>query len=164
MPGVRSLVAEPWRRSSARGVDPEAHLASVLLEAADLATHALSHVFPLLYDVLGRAAVDCDCVMAVGDAGGQLLWVPGPAGVMRKAETINFVEGPVWNEHNAGTNAPGMAPHLGRPEHVHASEHFNPLVHPWSCAAAPIAAPSSPCATCSRPGCAAPHWRPASPT
>ena len=57
--GVRSLVAESWLRSSAAGVDPEAHLAPVLLEASDLAdyrsTHALSHVFPLLYDVLGRS-------------------------------------------------------------------------------------------------------------
>jgi hypothetical protein len=145
--GVRSLVAESWLRSSAAGVDPEAHLAPVLLEAADLAdyrsTHALSHVFPLLYDVLGRAAVDCDCVMAVGDADGQLLWVTGPPGVMRKAETINFVEGSVWNEHNAGTNAPGMALHLGRPVHVHAAEHFNRLVHPWSCAAAPITDPTT---------------------
>jgi GAF domain len=145
--GVRSLVAESWLRSSAAGVDPESHLAPVVLQAGDLAdyraTHALSHVFPLLYDVLGRAAVDCDCVLAVGDAQGQLLWVTGPPGVMRKAETINFVEGSVWNEHTAGTNAPGMALHLGRPAHVHASEHFNRLVHPWSCAAAPITDPTT---------------------
>ena len=146
-PGVRSLVAESWLRSSAAGVDPESHLAPVVLEAGDLAdyraTHALSHVFPLLYDVLGRAAVDCDCVMAVGDADGQLLWVTGPAGVMRKAETINFVEGSMWSEQDAGTNAPGMALRLGRPVHVHASEHFNRLVHPWSCAAAPITDPTT---------------------
>ena len=145
--GVRSVVAESWLRSSAAGVDPESHLAPVLLEAGDLAdyraTHALSHVFPLLYDVLGRAAVDCDCVMAVGDADGQLLWVTGPSGVMRKAETINFVEGSVWSEQDAGTNAPGMALRLGRPVHVHASEHFNRLVHPWSCAAAPITDPTT---------------------
>lgn len=145
--GVRSLVAESWLRSSAAGVDPEAHLAPVVLDGGDLAgyrsTHALSHVFPLLYDVLGRAAVDCDCVMAVGDAQGRLLWVCGPSGVMRRAESINFVEGSVWTEHDAGTNAPGMALHLGRPVHVHASEHFNRLVQPWSCAAAPIHDPTN---------------------
>jgi hypothetical protein len=110
---VRSVVAESWLRSSAAGVDPDTHLAPVRLDGGDLAdyraTHALSHVFPLLYDVLGRAAVDCDIVMAVGDAEGQLLWVCGPPGVLRRAETINFVEGSVWTEHDAGTNAPGMA-------------------------------------------------------
>jgi hypothetical protein len=146
-PGVRSVVAESWLRSSAAGVDPDAHLAPVVLDTADLAdyrgTHALSHVFPLLYDVLGRAAVDCDSVMAVGDATGHLLWVCGPPSVLRRAESINFVEGSVWSEPGAGTNAPGMALHLDAPVAVHASEHFNRLVHPWSCAAAPIHDPTT---------------------
>lgn len=145
--GIRSVVAESWLRSSAAGVDPEAHLAPVVLDTAGLAdyraTHALSHVFPLLYDVLGRAAVDCDSVMAVGDADGRLLWVCGPPRVLRKAESINFVEGSVWSEPGAGTNAPGMALHLDAPVAVHAGEHFNRLVHPWSCAAAPIHDPTT---------------------
>ncbi|MBD3784917.1 MAG: transcriptional regulator [Micrococcales bacterium] len=140
--GVRSVVAESWLRSSAAGVDPDAHLAPVVLDGPDLAdyrsAHVLSHVFPLLYDVLGRAAVDCDALMAVGDATGHLLWVAGAPGVLRRAEAINFVEGSAWNEHSAGTNAPGMALHLDGPAVVRAGEHFNRLVHPWSCAAAPI--------------------------
>lgn len=146
-PGVRSLVAESWLRSSAAGVDPEQHLAPVVLDRAGLddyrSTHALSHVFPLLYDVLGRAAVDCDLVMAVGDAAGRLLWVAGPPSVLRRAETINFVEGSAWSEPSAGTNAPGMALHLGQPAVVRADEHFSRLVHPWTCAAAPIHDPTT---------------------
>jgi hypothetical protein len=146
-PGVRSLVAESWLRSSAAGVDPDGHLAPVVLDTADLAdyraTHALSHVFPLLYDVLGRAAVDCECVMAVGDAAGRLLWVAGAPSVLRRAEAINFVEGSAWTENSAGTNAPGMALHLGTPAVVHAREHFSRLVHPWTCAAAPIHDPTT---------------------
>ena len=50
--------------------------------------------------------------MAVGDAEGKLLWVSGPRDVMRRAERIHFVEGSVWDEGSAGTNAPGMALHL----------------------------------------------------
>ncbi len=145
--GVRSVVAESWLRSSAAGVDPEGHLPPVVLDGGDLAdyrtAHALSHVFPLLYDVLGRAAVDCDALMAVGDASGHLLWVAGARHVLRRAEDINFVEGSAWNEHSAGTNAPGMALHLDGPAVVRAGEHFNRLVHPWSCAAAPIHDPTT---------------------
>ncbi|MFQ6170865.1 GAF domain-containing protein [Oryzobacter sp. R7] len=145
--GIRSVVAESWLRSSAAGVDPEGHLAPVALDRAHLvdyrAAHALSHVFPLLYDVLGRAAVDCDSVMAVGDAEGHLLWVCGPPSVLRRAESINFVEGSVWSEPGAGTNAPGMALHLDEPVAVRATEHYNRLVHPWSCAAAPIHDPTT---------------------
>ena len=129
-------------RSAAAGVDPEKNVAPLLLAAADLvdyrAAHPLSRVFPLLYDVLGRVAEDCDCAMAVGDASGKLLWVCGTPSVLRRAESINFVEGAAWDEAQAGTNAPGTALHLDAPIQIHASEHFNRLVQPWSCAAAPI--------------------------
>jgi hypothetical protein len=140
--GVRSVVAESWIRSAAAGVDPDATLAPVVLSAPDLreyrSAHRLSRVFPLLYDVLGRAAVDCECVMAVGDADGQLLWVCGPPDVLRRADAINFVEGSVWDELHAGTNAPGTALHLDAAVQITSEEHFNRLVQPWSCAAAPI--------------------------
>jgi hypothetical protein len=139
---VRSVVAESWIRSAAAGVDPDANLTPVTIQSADLvdyrAAHPLSQIFPLLYDVLGRAAVECDCVMAVGDSDGRLLWVSGPAAVLRRAETINFVEGAVWDEHHAGTNAPGTALHLDAAVQIHSAEHFNRLVQPWSCSAAPI--------------------------
>jgi hypothetical protein len=139
---VRTVIAESWIRSSAAGVNPDAQLAPVVLAPADLsdyrAAHPLSRVFPLLYDVLGRAAVDCDCVMAIGDAQGRLLWVCGPPAIQRRAEAINFVEGSVWDEHHAGTNAPGTALHLDAAVQIHSGEHFNRLVQPWSCAAAPI--------------------------
>ncbi|MGD0066458.1 MAG: hypothetical protein ABSB76_23815 [Streptosporangiaceae bacterium] len=44
-------------------------------------------MFPLIYDVLGRAAEDCDSVMAVTDERGQLLWVRGKSWVLRQAES-----------------------------------------------------------------------------
>jgi hypothetical protein len=95
-------------------------------------------VFPLLYDVLGRAAEETDSVMAVGDAHGQLLWVCGRPTVLDRAEQINFVAGSVWDESHAGTNAPGTALRLDQPLQILASEHFVRTVQPWTCAAAPI--------------------------
>ncbi len=134
-------------RSSASGVDPDRHLAPIRMDRPEVQTyrsaHPLAQVFPLLYDVLGRAAVDCDCVMAVGDADGTLLWVTGSPTVMRRAETIHFVEGAGGDEGHAGTNAPGMALHLAAATHVRSEEHFNRLVQPWTCAAAPIHDPST---------------------
>jgi hypothetical protein len=141
-PLVRGVIAESWIRSAAAGIDPDAHLAPVRLESGELSDyrsgHPLAQIFPLLYDVLGRAAEDCECVMAVGDAAGQLLWVCGPPGVLRRAEAINFVEGAVWDESHAGTNAPGTALHLDAAVQIESAEHFNRLVQQWSCAAAPI--------------------------
>ncbi|MGX7681613.1 GAF domain-containing protein [Jatrophihabitans sp. DSM 45814] len=144
---VRTVVANSWLRSAAAGIDPDAHLPPLVLEHDDLleyrSTHPLSRVFPLLYDVLGKAAEDCDCVMAVGDAEGKLLWVCGTPSVLRKAEAMNFVEGAAWDELHAGTNAPGTALHLDAAVQIHTAEHFNRLVQPWSCAAAPIHDPQT---------------------
>ena len=144
---VRTVVADSWLRSAAAGVDADANLAPLLIDAGDLrdyrSAHPLAQVFPLLYDVLGRIAEDCDCVMAIGDAMGQLLWVCGTPSVLRRAESINFVEGAGWDEAHAGTNAPGTALRLDAPVQIHAGEHFNRLVQPWSCAAAPIHDPGT---------------------
>ncbi len=144
---MRSVVADSWLRSSASGVDPDGQLAPIRLDRSEVLTyraaHPLAQVFPLLYDVLGRAAVDCDCVMAIGDADGTLLWVAGAPSVLRRAEGIHFVEGAMWDETHAGTNAPGMALHLDAPTLVRSEEHFNRLVQPWSCAAAPIHDPAT---------------------
>ncbi|MGI5129941.1 GAF domain-containing protein [Pseudonocardia sp. CA-107938] len=145
---VRELVAESWRRSVAAGVSADDEpVAPLLAQGGELAeyrdAHPLSRVFPLLYDVLGRAAEECDSVMAVGDAQGQLLWVCGTPGTLARAERINFVEGSAWAEAAAGTNAPGTALRLDAPVQIRAAEHFVRAVQPWSCVAAPIHDPAT---------------------
>ena len=116
--GVRAHVADSWVRSAAAGVQADTVDAPITLADDVLrdvpAAHPLAAVFPLLEDVLGRAARDCDAIMAVSDAAGQLLWVCGSPRVLRLAETIGFVEGSNWDERCAGTNAPGMALALDR--------------------------------------------------
>jgi len=136
------VVADSWLRSVAAGVDVDISEPPITLER-DLLTdyraqHPLAKVFPLLYDVLGRAAEDCDSVMAVTDARGQLLWVRGKPWVLRQAESIRFVEGAQWDEGHAGTNAPGTALRLDAPVTITSAEHFVRPVQRWSCAAAPV--------------------------
>lgn len=139
---MRDVVADSWRFSRNAGVDADGVDVPIVAQGDQLAgyreAHPLSRVFPLLYDVLGRAAEECDSVMAVGDAHGQLLWVCGRPAVLDRAADINFVEGAVWDEAHAGTNAPGTALRLDRPLQILASEHFVRTVQPWTCAAAPI--------------------------
>jgi hypothetical protein len=139
---VRDIVAESWFRSAAAGIDAEHDLPPIEFERSELAeyreAHPLSQVFPLLYDVLGRSAEDCDSLMAISDAAGRLLWVSGNPAVLRQAERINFVEGAAWDEAHAGTNAPGTALLLDAAVQIHTAEHFRLPVQQWSCAAAPI--------------------------
>ena len=145
--GVRDVVADSWLRSVAAGVDVDASRPPIALDRDVLtdyrARHPLASVFPLLYDVLGRAAEDCDSVLAITDAQGQLLWVRGKPGVLRKAEGISFVEGAQWDERHAGTNAPGTALRLDAPVTISSAEHFVRPVQRWNCAAAPVHEPGS---------------------
>jgi hypothetical protein len=145
--GVRGMVAESWLRSAAAGVNADSSPPPITL-AADLladyrAEHPLAGIFPLLYDVAGRAAEDCDSVLAVADERGQLLWVCGKSAILRRAESIGFVEGAQWDERHAGTNAPGTALCLDAPVTIKSAEHFVRPVQRWSCAAAPVHEPGS---------------------
>lgn len=145
--GMRAEVADSWHRSAAAGVQVDTVDAPITLSAEHLRdyrqAHPLAQVFPLLDDVLGQAARDCDTIMAVSDEAGQLLWVCGNPKVLRAAEAIGFVEGSNWDERVAGTNAPGMAIATGRTATVIGAEHFRRSVQRWSCAATPIHDPNS---------------------
>jgi hypothetical protein len=139
---VRAQVAESWFRSAAAGVQADTVDAPITLPGDALRdyreAHPLAQVFPLLDDVLGQAARDCDAIMAVSDAAGQLLWICGSPGLLRRAESIGFVEGSNWDERLAGTNAPGMALALDESVRVIGAEHFRSSMQRWSCAATPI--------------------------
>jgi transcriptional regulator of acetoin/glycerol metabolism len=100
-------------------------------------------VLAICRDLLGDTARDTKSVFAVGDAEGVLLLVEGDPSARRQVECINFVEGAVWSEKQAGTNAPGTALELDAALQILAVEHYNEAVRPWSCAAAPIHDPDS---------------------
>ena len=67
----------------------------------------------------------------------------GKPAVLRRAESIGFVEGAQWDERHAGTNAPGTALRLDAPVTIKSAEHFVRPVQRWSCAAVPVHEPGS---------------------
>ena len=145
-PGVRELVAQSWLRSSDARVAQDAE-APVTLTDADLiayrAAHPLARVIGVLRQIVGSAAEDGDHLMAVSDAAGRLLWVEGNRAARARAARINFVEGALWDEAHAGTNAPGTALALDHEVQIFATEHFRQTVQAWTCAAAPIHDPAT---------------------
>ena len=124
--GVRGIVADSWLRSVAAGIEADTSAPPITLDQGLLrqyrAEHPLAQIFPLLNDVLGQAAQECDAVMAVADDRGQLLWVAGAPSALRRAEAISFVEGAQWDERHAGTNAPGTALRLDAPVTIRAAK------------------------------------------
>ena len=57
--------------------------------------------------------------------------------------TMNFVEGALWSEAGAGTNAVGTALAAEHAVQVFAAEHFTEPVQRWTCAAAPVTDPDT---------------------
>ncbi len=139
---VRPVVAASWRRSLALGVDPCAGSAPLDLPEVELAEyrarHPLAPMMPLIRRLLTDDADEAGHIVAIGDARGRLLWVEGHHRLRTRAERMHFVEGALWSERGAGTNAPGTALALDIPVQIRAGEHFGLGVQAWSCVAAPV--------------------------
>jgi hypothetical protein len=145
--GVRPIVAESWRRCLISGVDPERPSPPVDFTGGELVAyregHPLAGVMPVIRRLLVEDAADASLLVAVTDAQGRLLWVEGEHRLRSQAENMHFVEGALWSEDRAGTNAPGTALALNRSVQIFSSEHFASAVTAWSCSAAPIHDPTT---------------------
>jgi len=145
---VRAIVRESWSRSQQSQLDPERLLSPLLFESDELSeyreAHPLAGLMPVIRKLLVRDADnDSGMLVAVGDAMGRLLWVEGDQGLKSRAESMMFVEGADWSESAAGTSAPGTALALDHAIQIRQDEHFNQLVHAWSCTAVPVHDPET---------------------
>lgn len=145
---LRPVVVGSWERCAAAGASPDGRsLPPVRMDADELddyrSRHPLAAALPVFRELLGERASDDEHVFAVCDTAGILLWVQGHAGALDRVGRMNFVEGADWSESAAGTNALGTALAVRRPVQIFAGEHYNTMVHPWSCSAVPVRDPGS---------------------
>lgn len=144
---LRPIVRASWERAIRGAVDPDRALPSLEHDEQEFldyrAGHALAQVMPVVRRLLVDGAHDAGLVVAVGDEHGRLLWVEGDAALRHRAEDMLFVPGADWSESVVGTSAPGTALALDRAIQIRGAEHFNRIVHPWSCTAAPVHDPST---------------------
>jgi len=144
---VRLIVRDSWRRSldslvGAEGLPPLDPTADELEDYKR--AHPLAAVMDMVRGLLlpGEAS-ESGVVVAVGDAAGRLLWVEGDRHVRSMTGDMGFVAGANWSEDAVGTSAPGTALALDRSVQITGAEHFNRLVQPWSCSAAPVHDPET---------------------
>lgn len=142
VPGLRKLVRDSWQRSLELELDPD-HLTAPFEFAEDdlqeyRSAHPMALALPMIHSLLIRHTFDAGLIVAVGDEAGRLLWIDGDRGLRRKAEGMLFVEGADWSERAVGTSAPGTALALDHGVQIQGAEHFNRIVHPWSCTAVPV--------------------------
>lgn len=144
---VRPLVRESWERSWRGRVGPEGappiELISDELEAYRLA-HPLASAMEMIRALLlPGESDDTGVIIAVGDQAGRLLWIEGDSQLRSLTDGMGFVAGANWSEDAVGTSAPGTALALGQSVQIRGAEHYNRLVHPWSCTAAPVRDPET---------------------
>ena len=108
------------------------------------AQHPLGSVMDMIRGLLiPGAAEESGVIVAIGDAAGRLLWVEGDRTLRSLTGDMGFVPGADWSEKAVGTAAPGTALALDRSVQIRGAEHFNRLVQPWSCTAAPVHDPET---------------------
>ncbi|TDN91066.1 GAF domain-containing protein [Microbacterium sp. BK668] len=144
---VRPLVRESWRRSLEHLVGAES-LPPLDLASPQLDRYRREHPLAGVIDMIRGLLVpgdpdDAGVVVVVGDAAGRLLWVEGDRRVRALTGDMGFVPGAKWSEDAVGTSAPGTAIALDRSVQIRGAEHFNRLVQPWSCTAAPVHDPET---------------------
>ena len=144
---VRPLVRDSWERSLASLVGAEG-LPPMALSREELEEYRRAHPLATVMDMIRGLLLpgetsESGVVVAVGDASGRLLWVEGDLDIRRRTGEMGFVEGANWAEDAVGTAAPGTALRLDRSVQIHGAEHYNRLVQPWSCTAAPLHDPET---------------------
>jgi hypothetical protein len=145
--GVRRLVQESWQRSLLLDLDPDRLGTAIDFDEDHLneyrSAHPMALALPTIHSLLIRHTFDAGLIVAIGDEAGRLLWIDGDRALRRKAEGMLFVEGADWSERAVGTSAPGTALALDHGIQIQGAEHFNRIVHPWSCTAVPVHDPAS---------------------
>jgi signal transduction histidine kinase len=106
--------------------------------------HPLRQAAPLIRESLSSIADASEHLIVVSDATGVLLQLEGNARVRSQAaDSMNFMEGALWSENGAGTNAIATALAADHAVQIFATEHFMEVVQPWTCSAAPVHDPET---------------------
>lgn len=139
---VRSVVRDSWMRSVRGGVNPSGMADDDGMSWNDFleyrARHPMAAAYPLVRSLMLDEVSDSGVVVALTDDVGRLLWVEGDHKARDQAGDINFVEGALWAERVAGTNAPGLALEIDHGVQIFGAEHFSVPVQEWNCVAAPV--------------------------
>jgi hypothetical protein len=138
---VRDVILRSWERCVEQGVDPDRPALQVLdadEAAARFAAHPLAAVVPNVRGLLDSVSTEARHLVAVADSDGVLLWSEGHPRMLEAARAPHFTPGALCSEAGLGTNAIGTAIALDHPVQVFSAEHYNRLLHGWTCAAAPV--------------------------
>ncbi|WP_338833255.1 Acetoin dehydrogenase operon transcriptional activator AcoR [Moorella humiferrea] len=141
--GVRKLILESWQRCAQMKVDPFSREIARIIPPKELIVRKkrrkdlLQTAKPYI-KTLYKAVEGSGFIIFLADEEGVVLLLDGDPLEIERFKRINLVEGAVWSEKEAGTNAVGTAIIIGQPVQIVGCEHYCATQHSITCSAAPI--------------------------
>jgi len=144
---ARKDIRESWQRCSVDGNINTEHL-EIPSEDKHLNDECwkklnLEHTAKNEFKNIKQLAKEGSYIAAISDLQGTLLWTYTSQQMRKKAGSVQFTRGRIWNEESAGTNAIGLSLKLKKPMTVLASEHWFSSLHDMVGYAAPIINPKT---------------------
>ncbi|MBW0101853.1 sigma-54-dependent Fis family transcriptional regulator [Pseudonocardia sp. KRD291] len=140
LPGIPDHVAASWRRSLARGVDPEL-VANRHHPDLDVDSRLVRCARPVIEQLAEQIAGVPVCVVLTDERARLLVRLDTAASIGRAADDNRFAEGFGYDEAAVGTNGVGTVLESGGPVHVVGAEHFVEPLQSYACAGAPVRDP-----------------------
>lgn len=140
---VRSEIVQSWKRSKEAGVDPFKGISHSVLSQHQLEKLQKEHkelidiARPLMVS-LYEFVSDTGFIVMLSDENGVVLEMVGDQDTLARVSEFNSKKGACWVEKEAGTNGIGTALVIKKPILVSGPEHYQQILHSWTCAAAPI--------------------------
>lgn len=136
-------VRPAWERCTARGLSRDLTGPPEVLPQQDVRhlreDSPLDGHVDVVADLLGVSHDSAESRVAIlTDPNGTVLWRRGGRAPLRRADSIGFVEGAGWDEHQVGTNAIAQVLRTGATEEVRGSEHFAVSHRAWDCTSVPV--------------------------
>lgn len=136
-------VRPAWERCTARGLSRDLPGPREVLPQQDVRhlrnLSLLGEHVDVIADALGVSHESTEPRVAIlTDPKGTVLWRRGGRLSLRGADSIGFVEGAGWDEHDVGTNAIAQVLRTGTAEEVRGAEHFALSHSAWDCTSVPV--------------------------
>ncbi|MGL4547606.1 sigma-54-dependent Fis family transcriptional regulator [Eubacterium aggregans] len=140
---IRPDISASWKRCGALGLDPLALNRTPVVSERDFQERVrknrnlLDESIPFMMELQEFVAVS-GFSTTLTDVDGVVLELICDQEILEEAFTRNLVQGSIWNEKRAGTNATGLAITTAQPIQVIGEEHYFKCYHGLTCSASPI--------------------------
>ncbi|HHW60949.1 MAG TPA: sigma 54-interacting transcriptional regulator [Syntrophomonadaceae bacterium] len=140
---IRPEIIKSWQRCKKLCVDPLTSQIAEILAKNDFnkiqkrKKHLIRIAKPYIR-LLNEYVKESGFIIFLADENGTVLVLDGDPEELLKHRKINLIEGAIWTEKAAGTNAVGTSIYMGKPLQVVGREHFCAVQHGITCSGAPI--------------------------